>query len=98
MSWTFTQQRDQAVKQDNIALVQVAIVKAAIAISAESAETDNHTNRANFANQVLRSPDYWAERMVWGVVTDSAVQENATDTNIYNAVAGQWNAYAGVIE
>ena len=97
MAWTYKQARDIAVDRDNIDRVQVAIVTAAIAISSESDATDNHTNRANYANQVLRSPATHARKMIWGVVTDATVQSDPTDSNIYNAIAGQWNAYAGVI-
>lgn len=96
MAWSYTQQWQQAVKQENINLVQVAIVQAAIAISAESDQTANHTNRVALARQVLADPSGWSERFVWGIVTDATVQSAPTDANIYNAVAGQWNAYAGV--
>lgn len=97
MAWTFSQARDIAVQQDNSDRVQIAIVKAALAISSEADTTPNYTNRVNFANQVLRSPASWAQIMIWGIVTDAMVQSAPTDANIYNAVAGQWNAYAGVL-
>lgn len=96
MAWTYKEQWQQAVDVDNVLLVKVAIVKAAIAISAEDGETANHANRVALAQQVLQSPQAWAERFIWGVVTDATVQSAPSDANIYNAVAGQWNAYAGV--
>lgn len=97
MAWTFTEARNIAVEQDNIDRVQVALVTAALAISDEADTTTNYVNRVNLANQVLQSPGRWAEIMVWGVVTDAAVQDGPNDANIYNAVLANWDAYAGVI-
>lgn len=87
----------RSVDQAFIAQVKVGIVKAAIAISAEAAETTNHTNRVTFARSVLLNPQGYAENMSLGVATDDTVQVTPSDANIYNAIAGQWNAYAGMV-
>lgn len=92
---TYGQIYDKTHNVDFVNRVEVAIVQAAIAISAESAQTANHANRVTLARQVLQSPKYWSEVMAVGVGTDAGVQSNPTDAAIYNAVAGQWNAYAG---
>jgi hypothetical protein len=92
---SFTTIWEQSVNSSFICQVQVAIVKAAIAISAEAPETANHTNRAAYALAVLRSPGSYAANMALGIATDATVQATPTDDAIYNAVAGQWNAYAG---
>lgn len=92
---TYGQIYDRTHNNDFVNRVEVAIVAAAIAISAESAQTANHANRAALAQKVLQSPAYWSKVMAVGVGTDATVQSGPTDANIYNAVAGQWNAYAG---
>lgn len=95
MAWTFKQARDRAVDQGSVELVQVAVVKAAIEVSGEEPDVENHSNRVSLARDVLRSPGAWARRMVWGVVTDSGVQSTVSDVTIYDAVLDQWDAYAG---
>lgn len=87
----------KSVDQSFVAQVKIGIVKAAIAISAEAAETTNHTNRVNFARSVLLNPQGYAENMSLGVATDDTVQVTPSDVNIYNAISGQWNAYAGTV-
>lgn len=94
---TYLEIRNVAVNQDFIDRVMIAIVQAAIAISAEASNTTNHTNRVNYANAVLRNPANYAQNMAVGIATDVTVQSTPTDAAIYNAVAGQWNGYAGVI-
>lgn len=94
---TYIEIRNVAVHQDFIDRVMVAIVTAAIAISAEASNTANHVNRVNYANAVLRNPSSFARNMAVGIATDATVQSTPTDAAIYNAVAGQWNGYAGVL-
>jgi hypothetical protein len=85
--------------------VQSAIVAAAIAIYNEAQATSGHGQRAAYAKAVLQNPAGYAAVMALGVGTESAVataagtppvQAAVTDAQISNAVAGQWNAYAGV--
>ena len=97
MAWTYQQARDIAVDQDNEDRVKVAVVDAAIFIGMEANTTDNYANRQDLVRDVLRSPAYWAERFVWGVVNDDTVQTDPSDTNIYNAILSMWNQYAGVV-
>lgn len=94
---TYIEIRNAAVNQDFIDRVMIAIVSAAIAISAEASNTANHTDRVNYANAVLRNPSGYARNMAVGIATDATVQDTPTDAAIYDAVAGQWNGYAGVI-
>lgn len=93
---TYIEIRNVAVNQDFIDRVMISIVMAAIAISAEASNAANHVNRVNYANAVLRNPPNFARNMAVGIATDTTVQSTPTDAAIYNAVAGQWNAYAGV--
>lgn len=95
---TFAQIWALSVHQDFVNQVRVAIVKAAIAISAEAAQTANHANRVAYARNVLLNPQGYAANMALGIATDSSVQAEQSDANVYNATAGQWNAYAGVAE
>lgn len=96
MAWTFQEARDIAVDQNNVDRVQVAVVKAAIEIGEEADTTPNYANRQDLVRDVLRSPNYWSERVIWGVVNDAGVQATPTDGAIYDAIVSMWNQYAGV--
>lgn len=95
MALTYAQVYAVAHNNDNVARVEVAIVKAAIDIASENVNTANHTNRALFAQRVLHDPARWAAIMATGVAVDATVQTTPSDANLYNAVAAMWNAYAG---
>lgn len=95
---TFAQIYAVSKVNDNIARVEVAIVKAAIAISSEAINTVNHINRVMLCQRVLHDPDRWSNLMAIGVATNDTVQTSPTDQNIYDAVFAMWNAYAGVAE
>mgnify|MGYP001132327683 CR=1 FL=1 len=60
---TFQQAWAQSVDADFVNQVKVAIVKAAIAISAEDGGTANHANRASHARNVLLSPASYAANL-----------------------------------
>lgn len=92
---TFAQINGLAVNSSFVEQVKIGIVKAAIAISAESDQTPNHANRVAYARAVLANPTGYASNMAFGIATNDDVQAAASDTNVYNAIAGQWNAYAG---
>lgn len=92
MALTYKQVREIAVNQDHIATVQVAIIKAALDISAEAPETPNHANRASLARSVLLNPEHYAKLMVWAVALTAV---DTKDAGVLGSVAGVWNAYAG---
>jgi hypothetical protein len=77
--------------------VRQAIVKAAIAISAEAASGKPalDTARLNYSTLVLRDPDRFARIMACGVATADSFTEKSTDADLYNVIVDQWNAYAG---
>lgn len=92
---TYAEIRHLAVQQSFIDQVRVAIVTAAINISSEAPETANYANRIALCKSVLHSPGSYAAVMAEGAAQDANVQTAQTDANIFSAVAGQWNAYAG---
>ena len=97
MAWSYNDSRDFAVNQDQIGRVQVAIVAAAIAVGEEPGNKGNKGNRNEFMREVLRAPDYWAERMIWGVTNDANVQNTPEDdTVLYNAILAIWDQYSGI--
>ena len=87
---------DKAHNIDFVNRVEVAMVQAAIAISAEAGNVVNHANRVALARDVLMNPVHYSGVMAVGVATDSNVQGQPTDQNLASAIASQWNAYAGV--
>jgi hypothetical protein len=72
--------------------VSVAMMKAAVDVSNEAANTENHENRIWWANQVLASnqgPVIYAERWIWKVMEDAGIAANptgASDSAVQNAV------------
>lgn len=86
---------DKAHNIDFVNRVESAVVEAALAISAEDAQTANHANRVALAKQVLQAPKYWSEVMASGVASNATVQNSPNDANLLAAVNANWNAYAG---
>ena len=74
--------------------VQQAAVKAAIAVASEDAQTANHAKRLAFGNVLLRSPEAWGRVIAYGVLTNAAVSEASSDSDIEFTVNSMWNAYA----
>lgn len=77
--------------------LEVALVKAAVAIMAEAAATAGHAKRVALANNVLLDPERWADRLA-----PSAAQERnvvlpmmPTDAALDICCANLWNAWAG---
>ena len=97
MTLSFTQQVDLANDPAFIKRVRQAIVKAALAISAEqaTADADLDAARLRFATAVLRDPDRYARIMACGLATAEGVTDKAADNDLSNNAAAQWNAYAG---
>lgn len=76
--------------------VQYHMIKAAVAIANESAETANHLDRIALATRVLSANVTWATCVQltlcnW-VIEALPDPLTATDGNIYDAVSGFWDA------
>lgn len=94
---SFQEQVDLAESTSFVARVQMAMVKAALAVAAEDAATEHHATRSQWATQVLRDPAHYAARMAYGVAANGAVTTDSTDSDIEFTVNSIWNAYAGVV-
>jgi len=75
--------RNLAVNQDNIATVLVAIIQQSI---------DVHAERLKLAQQVILSPESWAQKMIWAVALLAA---GTSDAQVLATVKLIWNAYSG---
>jgi hypothetical protein len=95
---SLTDQAKFAVREGIIHKIRQAVITVAIAVAAEEKSGNEAVDRARLAlaSNVLRQPDKWARTIVYGVVTDSRIKSNASDTVFTNVVASLWNAYAGV--
>lgn len=78
-----------------IGRVQVAIVKAAIAIQNGDPGVGNHAGRAALAYAVLLNPEHYARLMAAGVANNPVVTAGSTDADIELTVNSLWNAYTG---
>ncbi len=78
--------------------VEIAMLGAAIAIQGEPAQTDNHTNRANYARLVLNDPERYMPLFSLAICAyDGALTSASVDTAIQNDVSAVWNALAGTV-
>ncbi|NBD36738.1 MAG: hypothetical protein GVY30_12180 [Chloroflexi bacterium] len=94
---SFLDQVALAENQEFVRRVQMAMVKSAVAVVAEDPATAHHATRAQWATQVLRDPEHYADRVAFGVVTNASITAESTDNDIEFTVNSQWNAYAGVV-
>lgn len=76
--------------------ITAAAVRAALDISAESAQTANHANRVALAKAVLNAPLTYGPLFALGVAVDPTAVANMTDANYLAIVKQNWDAYAGV--
>jgi hypothetical protein len=79
------------------ARVAAACAKAAWDILYEDPGTTNHANRLVWAADVWRDAPAMADRMLWGVCSNTAVQaggEATTDVDVQNAVNGLIDMFA----
>lgn len=74
--------------------VAIAMVKSAIAVKAEPANTMHHDARAALAFQVLRDMDNWVKVFVFAVVTNGSINASSTDADIEFTVNSIWDAIA----
>ena len=78
--------------------VEISMLNAAIAISAEAGGTPNHTNRANYAKLVLNDPERYMPLFALAITAyDQTLTTASPDTAINTAVSAVWNALAGVV-
>jgi len=77
-------------------LIQAAIVQRAILVVLEPTSETNYQNRVRLATNILLSPTTYVNDFAQAVASQ-AIDKTATDTAILTAVAGVWNAIAGVI-
>lgn len=92
----FSEQAELASQYVFTRRVRQAMIKSAVAVMAEDAETANHTARATFAQTALHEPERTAAIMALGVVTNAVITSESTDSDIEFTVNSMWNAYAGV--
>ena len=80
--------------------VQQAMVKSAIAVSAESPSDPANlvldAARLSYATTVLRDPPRNARLMAFGVVTNGTITAESSDSDIEFTVNSMWSAYSGV--
>lgn len=81
-----------------VSRIRQALVKAAIAVMAESASTPGHELRVPYAHAVLGAPNDAGPIVACAVVTNAALAGPGTDTDdaIEWTVNSMFNAFAGV--
>lgn len=77
--------------------VEMAMIIAAIQISAEDPTTEYHQQRAQYAQACLANPVSCAANFALGVASNPVITAQSSDSDIQFTVNSQWNAYAGVI-
>jgi len=89
-----------------LARVLMAIVRAAIDVTNEDPNADNHNARIILANNVLRSPEAYARLIVYGILnnanvgtgTSDPIQNNDDGDGALQYVTNQlWDSYAGAV-
>jgi hypothetical protein len=89
--------QDEYVESTNPSLqsrVQMSMVSAAQNISTEPADTANHYNRVQLAQQVARSPTMFMQPFTT-LVCAEGVTSQSTDEEISSMVSAVWNTMAG---
>lgn len=69
----------------------IAAMKAAVNIKNESPETQRHTERMQWAGNVLANPDTWVTAHKWDIIQNPTIATNghtSTDSDIEYVVAG----------
>jgi hypothetical protein len=89
--------QDQYAESSNPALqgrVQMATASAAQDISNEAADTPNHYNRVQLAQQVARSPQNFTPAFT-NLLCAEDITSQSTDAEIESMVSAVWNTMAG---
>jgi hypothetical protein len=92
---TLTEQVAWVLDAGNRRKVGQLAIKAALAVSAESASADHHDLRADLALAVLTEPEAWETRFARAVATNPALSTTPSDADLEFTVASTWNAIAG---
>lgn len=84
------------------ARVRQAVVTAAVAIMADAPENTPeaiavHAKRAALANRVLLDPTGLQRAWAYMVVSNPAIDDTSTDSDLQWTVSSMWNAMAGVV-
>lgn len=69
----------------------IAAMKAAVDIKNESPNTNKHSERIQWAYDVLANPDNWVTAHRWDIIQNSSISTNghsSTDSDIEFVVAG----------
>ena len=74
-----------------------ALIAAARDVQAEAPATTNHTNRSNFARDVLRDPGHYDEAMSRAVCANVAITIDSIDSDIQFTVNSLWDTFAGIV-
>ena len=90
----FTDQLGLAQNGDFVRRVQMAAVKAAIAVQAEDVATANHAERSAWAYQVLHGPEGVAPKIAMAAATSVVLTIDSPDADIEFTVNAMWNAFA----
>jgi len=78
---------------DLLQRAQVALVKCALAIQSEAADTPNHATRSSLAYAVLHDPVSYARLMLLGMLV-AADARTLDDAGMFTQASAVWNAYA----
>jgi hypothetical protein len=77
--------------------VQMAIVTAAVQISAEGTGVAFHSIRLSLAQQVIQDPAMMTNRFMLPLVSDGVDYTAATDAVLQTRINAIWNAIAGAV-
>lgn len=92
---TFLDQFNTAQNPDFRRRVEMALVKAAVSVMAESAATDGHAERAAFAGRVLAAPATTSGPAAAAVATNPVITSESSDGDLEFTVNSMFNALAG---
>jgi hypothetical protein len=91
----FAEQYDLAHDDAFLSRCQVCVVKVAIAISTEGADTPDHEARIRWAQRVVDNPPGWASRSAICVVTNPVITATSTDDDIEFTMISMIGAMSG---
>lgn len=93
---TLAEQVTQLADTAYVGRIRQALVKAAVAVMAEAANTTGHELRVAYARAVLGAPDDAGILAARAVVTNAGLDGTDTDNDIEFTVNSMFNALAGV--
>lgn len=84
-----------AINESFIQPVTIAMLNAAVAISAELSSTAGHAQRFALATKVLASPDSYAQQFALAAVADDVTTAGISDSALQTRINAIWSAIAG---